>query len=163
MQSSGAGEPSRGDGCDDAGRAAATHAALLCALERMTAQEEATAAARRAALTAAAYDTETEGSSPCGGLGNASPWQLLSRDASADDLLADVADWAQRARVAAQVTPRAAAATQQHRTENRKQSPWLTVQHAPRSRWRRPSWRRGGCRASSSRKSPRASRAALRR
>ena len=83
---------SGGDGARDADaeRAAATHAALLSALERMTAQEEATAAARRAALTAAAYETEAEGSSPSAG-GLASPWQMLSRDASADDLLADVA------------------------------------------------------------------------
>ena len=105
-------------GGDDAGRAAATHAALLSALERMTAQEEAAAAARRAAMTAAAYDTEAEGSSPSGGL--ASPWQLLSREASADDLLADVAGLAQRARLAAQVKPRAAAP---QRRDSRKQSP----------------------------------------
>ena len=95
-------------GEDDAERAAATHAALLSALQRMTAQEEATAAARRAALTAAAYETEAEGGSPPGG-GLASPWQLLSREASADDLLADVAGWTQRARVAAQVKPAGAA------------------------------------------------------
>jgi hypothetical protein len=88
-------------------RAAATHAALLSALERMTAQEEAAAAARRAAMTAAAYDTEAEGSSPSPG-GLASPWQLLSREGSADDLLADVA----RARVAARVRPRAVAPRQ---------------------------------------------------
>ena len=90
--------PSEGGG-DAADSASATHAALLSALERMTAQEEAVAAARRAALTAAAYDTEAEGGSP---VGLASPWQLLSREASADDLLADVAG-AQRGRVAAQV------------------------------------------------------------
>ena len=106
---------SRGEGeqgGDDAGRAAATHAALLCALERMTAQEEASAAARRAALTAAAYETEVEGSSPSGGL--ASPWQMLSREASADDLLADVAEGVtQRGRVAAQVRPRSRGARAQ--------------------------------------------------
>ena len=119
MHSSGADEPARGAASDEAGRAAATHAALLCALERMTAQEEATAAARRAALTAAAYDTEAEGSPPCSG-GLASPWQLLSRDASADDLRADVAGWAQRARLVAQVKPRAAAP---QRRDSRKQSP----------------------------------------
>ena len=98
-------------GGDDAWRAAATHAALLSALERMTAQEEAAAAARRAAMTAAAYDTEAEGSAddlrPSPG-GLASPWQLLSREGSADDLLADVA----RARVAARVRPRAVAPRQ---------------------------------------------------
>ena len=90
--------PSEGAG-EAADSASATHAALVSALERMTAQEEAAAAARRAALTAAAYDTEAEGGSPAGQM---SPWALLSREASADDLLADVAG-AQRSRVAAQV------------------------------------------------------------
>lgn len=90
--------PSEGAG-EDADSASATHAALLSALERMTAQEEAAAAARRAALTSAAYDTEAEGGSPAGVM---SPWHLLSRETSADDLLADVAG-AQRGRVASQV------------------------------------------------------------
>ena len=105
-------QPSEGEGTASASSASASHAALLVALQRVAAQEEAEAAAQRAALTAAAYASETEGGSPAG---LASPWQLLSREGSADDLLAQPAPTQQRAAAQAAAAQEAAEAVPETR------------------------------------------------